>query len=150
MNLATDRLCANEPDIASKIMDGEAIMINLRTGAYYSLRDAGALAWHAVRGHRTLSEVVQVVAAHYPEDPALLQSDLTDLFARLAEENLLRPADPDRGADAGEPFPSALSGTYQKPHLEKFTDMEELLALDPPTPGTLDGLMRQPIGRRDR
>ena len=150
MNVESDRICANEPDIASKIIDGEAILINLQTGAYYSLRDAGALIWQAVCGHRTRSEVLETLAAQYSEKPSDLETDLSELFIRLEEENLVRLSERDRAGDAAGPALLVPPATYQKPNLEKFTDMEELLALDPPTPGALDGLMRQSLGGRDR
>jgi hypothetical protein len=147
MNIATDRMCASEPDIASKVMDGEAILINLQTGAYYSLRDAGALAWEAVRGHRTLDEIVAILASAYGRTPAELAPDLTVLLATLEAERLIRASDQLAAADTGALPPP--TGSYQPPTVEKFTDMEELLALDPPIPGALDGLMRQPYPTRD-
>lgn len=146
MNLATDRLCANEPHIVSKIMDGEAILINLQTGVYYSLRDAGALVWHALCGHRTRSEILEVMAAHYGKKAADFEADLTELLVRFEEESLVRASDRDHSTDHEESGTAASAGTYRTPNLEKFTDMEELLALDPPTPGALDSLMRRPLG----
>jgi hypothetical protein len=146
MNVATDRMCANEPVIVSKIMDGEAVPINLQTGVYYSLRDAGAVVWHALCGHRTRSEILQAIAAHFDEKPVDLESDLTELLVRFGEENLVRLSDRDHSADREDSVPPAPSAAYRKPNLEKFTDMEKLLALDPPTPGALDSLMRRPLG----
>jgi hypothetical protein len=143
MNLATDRLSANEPDIASKVIDGEAILINLQTGAYYSLRDAGVVIWHALREQRTRSEILSVLATTYAAEEKTFAADLDDLLARLAEERLVRASTQPGVTDAGA-APSS-SGAYQRPELEKFTDMEELLALDPPTPGALDGLIRRPL-----
>ncbi len=148
MNVDVDRVCANEPDIASKIMDGEAILINLQTGVYYSLRDAGASAWHAICGHRTRDEIVAVVAAAYGVTDGVVRADVTELLAELARERAIRVSDrAGASADAGDEAPLP-ARAYQKPVLEKFTDMEELLALDPPTPGALDNLMRQPLGGR--
>jgi Coenzyme PQQ synthesis protein D (PqqD) len=148
MNIDVDRICVNEPEIASKIMDGEAILINLQSGAYYSLRHAGAVVWQALRGHRTRDEVLQVVAVYYGEHPAHMESDISELLGRLQEENLVRVSEHDRAVDAEEALLPA-SATYQKPSFEKFSDMADLLALDPPTPGALDSLMRQPLARRD-
>ena len=111
MNVDTERICANEPDIVSKIMDGEAILINLQTGAYYSLRDAGALVWHALCGHRTRGEILETVAAHYDEKPADLESDLAELLARFEEENLVRVSDRDHVADPEHSVPPVPSFT---------------------------------------
>jgi len=147
MNLDVDRLCPNEPDIASKIIDGEAILINLQTGAYYSLRDAGALVWHALRGHATRTEILEAVVAACSGRPSTLDADIAALLAALRDEHLIRVSERSATMEAAEP-PPAVPAIYQPPVLEKFTDMEELLALDPPTPGALDNLMRQPFGER--
>jgi hypothetical protein len=143
MNLATDRLSANEPDIASKVIDGEAILINLRTGAYYSLRDAGALVWHGLREQRTRDEILELLSARYSSAGHDLAADLDDLLAQLGAENLLRASSSAEALSIAVPALNAHE--YGKPVLEKFTDMEELLALDPPTPGALDGLIRRAL-----
>jgi hypothetical protein len=140
MNLATDRLSANDPDIASKVIDGEAILINLRTGAYYSLRDAGALVWHGLREQRTRDEILQLLSTRYGTGRDLA-ADLDDLLSQLSAENLLRASA--SAAALSLEAPPLNAHEYGKPVLEKFTDMEELLALDPPTPGALDGLIRR-------
>ena len=147
MNVATDRLRANEPDIASKIIDGEAILINLQNGAYYSLRESGALVWHLLRGHHTRGEIAQRVAAHYGVPAADVEPGISDLLGTLVIEDLVRVSPQPAATALDEPAP-APHGGYAPPHLEKFTDMEELLALDPPTPGALDGLMRQSLVER--
>jgi hypothetical protein len=141
MNLATDRLAANEPDIASKVIDGEAILINLRTGAYYSLRDAGALVWHGLREQRTRDEILDLLSTRYAEAGDALAADLDHLLTHLAAENLVRASS--SAAPSHIDAPPLNAHEYGKPVLEKFTDMEELLALDPPTPGALDGLIRR-------
>lgn len=149
MNLATDRLQANEPDIASRIMDGEAILINLQSGAYYSLRGAGALVWHLLRRHQTRDAIVHDVAGAFGESASTVQAGVNELLGTLVAEGLVRVSDRPEPVTIDEERPP-VALPYQTPALEKFTDMEELLALDPPTPGALDGLMRQPLtGRRD-
>lgn len=139
------RLCPNEPLIAAKIISGEAILINLQTGAYYSLRDTGALVWHALSSHRTRGEILDLLVAHYQPRPAGLEGDLDALLGQLDAEQLVRASERSQPLDETEAPPPA-SAPYRAPVLEKFTDMEELLALDPPTPGALDNLMRRPIG----
>ena len=42
------RLRVNSPNVMSETIEGEVIVINLATGSYYSLKDAGAAIWHAL------------------------------------------------------------------------------------------------------
>ncbi len=144
MNQTERRLCPNEPPIASKVLDGEAILINLDTGAYYSLTGSGAVVWEAVTGHRTRTEIHDHVAAAYDREVEAIAADVDAFLDRLEGEELIRHS-PENAPVAAGTEPSD-AGEYRAPELEKFTDMEELLALDPPTPGALDNLMRQPLG----
>ena len=41
----THYISANEQQVAAKVMDGEAIIINLGTGIYYSLGTTGGFIW---------------------------------------------------------------------------------------------------------
>ena len=39
----------NEEEVAAKVMDGEAILINLSSGIYYSMDKVGGVLWGADR-----------------------------------------------------------------------------------------------------
>ena len=42
------RLIPNKKEVAVKIMDGEAIFINLSSGVYYSMDSIGAIIWEMI------------------------------------------------------------------------------------------------------
>jgi Coenzyme PQQ synthesis protein D (PqqD) len=114
------------------IIDGEAIIMNLNHGAYYSLAGTGAEAWQLLAGGATCAEAARVISVlHSAADNDQVAADLVRLLERLLEEGLL-VEDPTRT----EPGAFDLQGNdeYSTPTLEKYGDMKEMLALDPPIP----------------
>ena len=114
---STARYEVNKPDVVDESVDGEVLIVHLGTGAYYSSRGAGDVAWRLLAAGRSAAEVS---ASHGFESDALAK-----FVEQLVAEDLVRartspPADvPDLAPVAGEPT------------LEKYTDMQELLLLDP-------------------
>jgi hypothetical protein len=125
---------ALERDVAGEVIDGEAILIHLRTGIYYSLTGSGAAAWQLLLAGHTASESGALLAAAYGVAQADVAVDVTRLVGELAAEGLLRPRD---GA-APEHVELSADGPYAPPVLQRYADMGDLLALDPPAPGIDD------------
>src|SRR5947207_5512519 len=122
---------ANTPPVIQETIDGETIMVNLLTGTYYQTREVGSLVWQAVIAGRSADEICDQVASAYGVEPETARRDLTSFLAELAEEGLVVPAEaPDRAAQRLAEGAARVSG-YQPPRLLKFTDMQDLLLLDP-------------------
>ena len=144
MNVEQDRLSANGAEITSKVIEGEAIIINLRDGTYYSLDAVGSLVWECVLAHSNLDEVVAAVTDRFDVSSEVARSDCGELLARLAEQKMLAVSERESSDPVSAP-PDSPRASYSTPEINTYHDMAELLALDPPTPGVLDNLMRQRI-----
>jgi hypothetical protein len=139
-------MTASEPDhdrryrlaadrAAAKVIDGEAIIIDLITGRYYSLEGPGADAWSLLAAGVPVAEVAGGLSASYEVDRDVALADTARLARQLLDEQLLAPADGD------QPNPPELASAperkpYRAPELTVFRDMEDLLAFDPPLPPT--------------
>jgi hypothetical protein len=130
-------------DVASKIMEGEAIIINLANGVYYSLDKVGGLVWEKIVANGSADEIVAAVTARYDVPDPRARHDVTHLLDELLEEGLIAAVD----ADAPVARESVVSAgerlAYDVPVLNVYRDMGDLLALDPPTPG-LDSPWQDP------
>jgi hypothetical protein len=128
------RYRVNKDEITAKVLDGEAIVINLTDGVYYSLEGTGALAWAMAVTGSSAKEIAAELAGRYHAPLESVRADVDHLLEQLMAERLLLPGAPD---DAPGTLPEGLveSGDYAPPELEKYTDMSEMLALDPPLPG---------------
>jgi hypothetical protein len=124
----------NGEDIAAEVAGGEAIILNLSSGVYYSLAGAGALAWLLLERSHTAAEAGALIASRSGVDAGTATADVEALLDRLLAEGLLAPS---REARPGEVVDSELPALaeYAPPALERYSDMEHLLALDPPMPG---------------
>jgi hypothetical protein len=131
----TQRLQVREEEVAAKVMDGEAIIINLANGIYYSMDKTGGLIWEMIQAGHTLDETLAAITARYDVSPEQAQRDLQQLVGELLQENLITPSQNDRPAPV-ESLPDVRERLkYELPKLNIYRDMGDLLALDPPTPG---------------
>ncbi len=128
------RFRVNNPHVISEMIQGEVIVIHLETGSYYSLRDVGAEIWNAIEQGTTVGEIAHRLSLRYDAAPERIESDVSRLLDELAKEELVVSESavgnvarsvPDEAPDHAtrEPFVA--------PTLEKHTDMQDLLLLDP-------------------
>jgi hypothetical protein len=115
------------PEIIDETIDGEVVAINLDSGIYYSFRGVAAAIWAGVNGRATPTEIAAAIEA----GPGALD-DGAQVVARfveqLVEEGLARPSEADNAADWTV---DGLVVDLGAPVLEKFSDLEDLLLLDP-------------------
>jgi hypothetical protein len=118
--------------VIAEVIDDEAIIVNLDSGAYYSLRDSACAVWELLAQQLTVPAVAQGLAVRYAGAPADIQAGVEALVVELLREQLLAPVE---GSASPAPLQTH-SGNgnrppFQTPVLEKFTDMADLLLLDP-------------------
>ncbi len=130
-----DRLAPKSQQVAAKVMDGEAVIINLANGVYYSMDKAGGLIWSMIEQARSLDAIADAVAAAYDVPPVRAREDVEQLAAQLVAEDLVVVAGDEVPAEGADPAPPPQKLPYETPKLNVYRDMEELLALDPPMPG---------------
>jgi len=133
MMQATSRFKVNEKLVTSKIIDGEAIIINLASGMYYSLDKTGALVWMLIGGGYSLGESAEALSTRFSVPLERVREDVDRLVKDLVTQNLVLPAD--ENARAGEVvLDPAVGEGYETPLLNSYDDMGDVLALDPPLP----------------
>ncbi len=121
----------NQPFVVSELIDGEVVIMNLKSGNYYSARKTGALIWEWLESGLTAEAMTSRLAAIYGGEEAVYAGDLAAFLDRLLGEGLIKPTAAVAVASAapgdGTPPPRA----YQAPLLEVYADMQDLLLLDP-------------------
>jgi hypothetical protein len=128
-------ISANEQQVAAKVMDGEAILINLGTGAYYSIGSTGGFIWSLIERQLSIQDIVRSVTEHYDVTQTRAEADVLGLSEQLCTEGLVTASANGTAAGVAPPAGGAAKLAYQAPALEKYTDMAEMFALDPPLPG---------------
>ncbi len=116
--------------VISEVVDDEAIIINSLTGAYYSLDPVGSMLWaNLVHGARSAESLERLVIDGFDVDEAVARAEVNALVRNLLDEGLLEESD-DMPLEVTGAAP-ATRRAYTTPALAKYTDMEELLLLDP-------------------
>jgi hypothetical protein len=124
------RYRVNTPHVVAETMAGETIIVHLSTGCYFSLAGSGAEIWDAAAAGATTDEVVARLQAAYDAAPGEIESSVDGLIGELTAEELL-VADETGAAPAAPPAPSGERTAFAKPTLNKFTDMQDIILLDP-------------------
>jgi hypothetical protein len=127
-------LTLNAPDVVHEVIDDELVLLNLRSGSYYS-------------GNRTATALLESLLAH-PDAGALFEAmessapasrvTIEEAVTYLVSEGLMQQSSPNGLPDGGS---SPLGEdrvaqllellTAEPPLFEKFTDMRDILLLDP-------------------
>jgi len=123
----------NGDNLASTVIDGDAVLVNLTTGVYYSLDGVAGAVWQMIEEGHSLAEIAGQLPGLYQIDPAQALADVEKLAAKLLNEKLVVATDV-RVSPPTEPAREHLR-PYLTPELNVYTDMSDLLALDPPMPG---------------
>lgn len=119
------------PAVVSEHFDDEVIIVNMTRGHYYSLRGSAAALWQQFEKGTTVAALRQHLTAYYATDGADADSALTAFLSQLTGEQLIITTDE---ALVTEPLADGTNTDrlpFVAPTLDVYTDMADLLALDP-------------------
>lgn len=123
------RFRLNNPQVVSETVDGEAIIVNLDSGTYYSIKGDGILIWNAITDGATVAELVDAVVGQTQADADAVRDALDAFSDALAAQGLI-VARSEGGATPSLDFSDAGAGLAQ-PSFESYSDMQDLILLDP-------------------
>lgn len=132
-----DRYRVNSPMVTSQIIDGEAIMINLESGNYYNLNETGTYVWDSIEKGHSVRQIAASIAQQYDGEQTQIEHAVAQLIAELKEEELIVIDEREAGMSSSSPFvaqpspPDHIKRKFEEPVLQKYTDMQDLLLLDP-------------------
>jgi hypothetical protein len=122
----------NSPQVILETFADEVVIVNLESGNYYSLDKTGAEIWALLAEGVPLPEIVRHLGQRYAAPEADLDYHLHGWMEQLLAENLLVPsAAPNAAPPAASAPAPAEKRPFEPPILQKYTDMQELLLLDP-------------------
>jgi hypothetical protein len=119
---------ANPEMISARVFDDEIVIANFSTGVYYSMRFAAAEIWLGLMAGVPAERVVKAIMPHGNAAPQTLADAAQSFIQSLETEQLIRAAD--RSIDESWQ-PRLTDAPFESPAFERFTDMEDLLLLDP-------------------
>jgi hypothetical protein len=122
-------LTVNASHVVHETIDGEAILIHLVTGTYYSLDGIGAEVWGALVEGADREALLAAGEERYEGDRGEVVQGLSGLVEKLLSEGLLIEGEPQLGS---EPVRLPLGRVpFVAPVLNTYTDMQEFMLVDP-------------------
>ena len=124
------RFAANHPGVVDEMIDGEVVVIDLRSGNYFSLVESAAVIWASLAARPTHDEVAAYLGRVYDVEPEQCLAVSGAFLDVLVAEGLAVAVDATAPTAAAPELP-AVAGPMPEPRLEKFDDMQQLILLDP-------------------
>ena len=78
------------PDVMVRLLDSEAVLLNLETEKYFGLDQTGTRMWQLLTSTPAIDIAFQRLLEEYDVAPELLRSNLSELLSRLVENGLLQ------------------------------------------------------------
>ena len=125
----------NTPNIVHELIDGEVIIVNLKQGDYYSLLNTSAEIWTEIEREQSSAQIVAQLTQNYQEEPEIIAQGVQRFIDQLIEECIITELAEDIPENEMFSHPFGNNGIdkppFEMPKLSKYTDMKDLLALDP-------------------
>ena len=88
--MTTDVLYHRKPELVAAEMDGERVMMDIRSGKYFSLRGVGGFIWDQIENPTSINTVVAAVeAAFETSDHAEVEQDVSAFMDQMIEAGLV-------------------------------------------------------------
>ena len=90
--VADGRYVTNDTSVVADLLEGEVVVVNLDSGAYYILPGTASLVWQCLATGRRVSEIADGLARVFTASAAAIRPSVAAFVAQLAEEQLILPA----------------------------------------------------------
>jgi len=123
----------DQAHIVSEVIDGEAIIVNLANGYYYSLDAAAAEIWLWLQSGWSAARIADAIRERYDCAGAGPEAAVRELIGALLADQIIAPGsvescDP---PPVGLPASAAAKAPFRAPSMQRFTDMQGFLLVDP-------------------
>ena len=129
MNLQA-RFSIKAPNVVSEVFDREVVVVNLDAGIYYSIGGWSAQIWMLLQNHASINEIIEQIQPYCKDDLNIIKNTVTAFIEDLLNKGLIVI---DENATKQNSFILSLDPSEQIPTLglEEFSDMQDMLLLDP-------------------
>jgi hypothetical protein len=116
-------------NVHSKVFEDEVVVLEMKTGTYFSLRGCGVEVWKLIEENASTARIAEALEARYDAPGSGIASAVESLVDELTEGGLIVS---DRSIEPGGTISHATEkAPFSAPEVERFTDMQDLLLLDP-------------------
>lgn len=129
-------LKVNEPNVVHETIEGETILLNLGTGNYYSIEWPGTFVWDLLAETGDINGIKKAFISANSEKESEVDKAYSQFIDLLFEEELVVAVESAEATsltidnNSKEEFGKA-SSKLDKLTLNKYSDMQDMLLLDP-------------------
>ena len=112
--------------------EDETVAVQFETGNYYSLNRSADIVWDLFIKGLSLNEVLNNLQLYFSGYSNVFENDIEEFVQNLLKEKLIVQMEEDETIVSDwNPSHAGPLVPYEKPRIETFSDMKDLLLLDP-------------------
>ena len=119
------RYVVRDASVVSEIIDGEAIIMDMSSGTYYSADGVGGLIWQAILDGASQEAILSAAQLAFPHHAEAV-GDIAQFLLDIETRGLAQQSDGHGSAE-----PPIWTAPYAPPLLQVHEDMQDLIQLDP-------------------
>lgn len=126
----------NETKVMHETIEGEVILIHMDSGNYYSIDLVGADVWNLISNKMTTDQIIADILLRYEGKTDVVDENVCTFLSQLEKEDLIvhdevpMPSSTTTVHTNTPPFQQE-KPAFTPPTLEVYSDMQDLLLLDP-------------------
>jgi len=121
----------NTPAVTSERFDDEVVLVNFDSGRYHSIQGVGVEVWRCLEAGAVRGDIEEHLRRHYEGAPEEISAGLGRFLEQLQKEALIVPVPAVSAPELPGPPAHDSLPSFVAPELTTYTDMQELLWLDP-------------------
>jgi hypothetical protein len=122
---------ATNPQVIHETLEGETIIIDLASGTYFSLQGAAPAIWNGLTAGQSDEQIVIRLQALYTAEVSEIEPALNAFLQELLGDHLIAPTENGAAPAPLDSDESVERVPFAPPRLERYTDMQEIILLDP-------------------
>jgi len=119
------------PQVIQETIEGEVIIVSLDSGNYYSLNRSGGEVWQLALASYSQAEIISELQRSYLSGGVNPGDTVPGFLNQLVEHQLLKPSSAGKTPQPKKNQKIETNNPFEEPRLEAYSDMQELLLLDP-------------------
>jgi hypothetical protein len=124
----------NLTQVVFEKFDDEIVLINLKNGNYFSINKVARIIWELIEKGLDKASIFFKIAKMYNKAIEEIEDEMNEFIGELLKEALINPielANEENDSNLSEETVQKQDKQYTKPFLEIYTDMQDLILLDP-------------------
>lgn len=120
----------NEPEVIYEVFGDEVVAVNLDTGIYYSLRGSAYEIWLSLKSPASINQVLDLILEKFEGKVDEIDKHIHQFINKLISLNLVKVST-NAAENKSQTNPLATKLVFLPPEIDIFSDMQDILLLDP-------------------